>query len=137
MGTVLNFSPILMKVHTVTVGQYQNAGDGTGTDDIKVLSQVGHSLPPAEFNAHFDDSEDMLLGRGIFDGISVVSFRYRYNKEVCNYMPFVPYVRKPVFSWWDKFGTLISKFEEKWWDIDIKNITMSHCDQTKCIPNEN
>ena len=39
---------------------------------------------------------------------------------------------KPVFSGWDKFGTLISKFEDKWWDIDIKNITMSHCDQTKC-----
>ena len=40
---------------------------------------------------------------------------------------------KPVFSGWDKFGTLISKFEDKWWDIDIKNITVSHCDQTKCI----
>ena len=39
---------------------------------------------------------------------------------------------KPVFSGWDKFGTLISKFEDKWWDIDIKNITVSHCDHTKC-----
>ena len=38
---------------------------------------------------------------------------------------------KPVFSGWDKFGTLISKFEDKWWDIDIKNITVSHCDHTK------
>ena len=47
----------------------------TGTFDIKVLCQVGHPMPPAEFHAHFDDSEDMLLGRGVFDGISVVSFR--------------------------------------------------------------
>ena len=47
--------------------------------------------------------------------------------------PFIRYVGKPGFSGWDKFGTLISKFEDKWWDIDIKNITMSHCDQTKCI----
>ena len=39
---------------------------------------------------------------------------------------------KPVFSGWDKFGTLISKFEDNWWDIDIKNITVSHCDHTKC-----
>ena len=31
-------------------------------------------MPPAEFHAHFDDSEDMLLvlGRGVFDGIGVV-----------------------------------------------------------------
>ena len=36
---------------------------------------MGHPLPPAELHAHFDDSEDMLLGRGVFDGISVVSFR--------------------------------------------------------------
>ena len=42
---------------------------------------------------------------------------------------------KPVFSGWDKSGTLISKFEEKLWDIDIKNITVSHCDHTKCIIN--
>ena len=27
---------------TDTVGRYQNAGAGTGTLDIKVLSQVGH-----------------------------------------------------------------------------------------------
>ena len=40
---------------------------------------------------------------------------------------------KPVFSGWDKSGTLISKFEENYRDIDIKNITVSHCDQTKCI----
>ena len=49
--------------------------------------------------------------------------------------PFIRYVGKlgkPVFSGWDKFGTLISKFEDKWWDIDIKNITVSHCDHTKC-----
>ena len=47
--------------------------------------------------------------------------------------PFIRYVGKPGFSGWDKFGTLISKFEDKWWDIDIKNITVSHCDHTKCI----
>ena len=40
---------------------------------------------------------------------------------------------KPVFSGWDRVGTLISKFEYKSWDIDIKNITVSHCDHTKCI----
>ena len=39
---------------------------------------------------------------------------------------------KPVFSGWDKSGTLISKFKENYRDIDIKNITVSHCDQTKC-----
>ena len=32
-----------------------------------------------------------------------------------------------MFSGWDKVGTLISKFEEKYWDIDIKIITVSHC----------
>ena len=46
--------------------------------------------------------------------------------------PFIRYVGKPGFSGWDKFGTLISKFEDKWWDIDIKNIKVSHCDHTKC-----
>ena len=56
------------------MGRYQNSGAGTGTFDIKFLSQVGHPLPPAEFHAHFDHSEDMLLGRGIFDGIGVVIF---------------------------------------------------------------
>ena len=41
-----------------------------------------------------------------------------------------------MFSGWDKFGTLISKFEDKWWDIDIKNITVSLCDHTKCKAKE-
>ena len=41
---------------------------------------------------------------------------------------------KPVFNWWDKCGTLISKFEEKSWDIDIKKITVSHCDHIACSP---
>ena len=39
---------------------------------------------------------------------------------------------KPVFSGWDRVGTSISKFEDKYWDIDIRNITVSHCDHTKC-----
>ena len=56
------------------MGRYQNSGAGTGTFDIKFLSQMGHPLPPAEFQAHFDHSEDMLLGRGVFDGIGVVIF---------------------------------------------------------------
>ena len=47
-------------------------------------------------------------------------------------MAFCQICGEPVFSGWDKFGTLISKFEDKWWDIDIKNITVSHCDHTKC-----
>ena len=41
---------------------------------------------------------------------------------------------KPVCNGWDKGGTLISKFEEKFWDIDIKKITVSHCDHIACIP---
>ena len=40
---------------------------------------------------------------------------------------------KPVFSGWDRVGTSISKFEDKYWDIDIRNITVSHCDHTKCM----
>ena len=52
------------------MGRYQYSGAGTRTFDIKVPSQVGHPLPPAEFHAHLD--EDMLLGRGVSDGIGVV-----------------------------------------------------------------
>ena len=37
-----------------------------------------------------------------------------------------------MFSGWDKVGTLISKFEEKSWDIDIKKITVSHCHHIAC-----
>ena len=33
-----------------------------------------------------------------------------------------------------KVGQLISKSEEKLWDIDIKNFTVSPLDQIKCIP---
>ena len=65
------------------MGRYQNSGAGTGTFDIKVLSQVGHSLPPAEFHAHFNDSEDMLLGREV---IVLFSIRKRHYKEVCHYV---------------------------------------------------
>ena len=32
-----------------------------------------------------------------------------------------------------KVGQLISKSEEKLWDIDIKNFTVSPLDQIKCI----
>ena len=39
---------------------------------------------------------------------------------------------KPVFSGWDRIGILISKFEEKPWDIDIKKITVSHCHHIAC-----
>ena len=58
----------------VTVGQ-------SPWDDIKTLELgLGHlisksqvrwdtPLPPAEFHVKFDDGEDMLLGRGEFDGI--------------------------------------------------------------------
>ena len=65
------------------MGRYQNSGAGTGTFDIKVLSQVGHSLPPAEFHAHFNDREDMLLGREVFVFFSI---RKRHYKEVCHYV---------------------------------------------------
>ena len=79
------------------MGRYQNSGAGTGTFDIKVLSQVGHSLPPAEFHAHFNDSEDMRLGTEV----SVLfSFRKRHYKEVCNY------VRNGLLS--DMWGNLYS-----------------------------
>ena len=63
----------------------------------------------------------------------LLSFRKRHIKEVGNC------VRndhssdmwlKPVFSGWDESGTSISKFKENYWDIDIKNITVSHCDHT-------
>ena len=110
----------------------QNSGAGTGTLDIKVLRQVGHPLPPAEFHVKFDDGEDMLLGRGEFDGIRVVIIWKRYNQEVCKEWPFIDMWVNSVFSGWDRVGTLISKFEYKSWDIDIKNITVSHCDHTKC-----
>ena len=64
-----------------------------------------------------------------------LSLSKRHIKEVCNYIrnghSFDMWL-KPVFSGWDKSGTTISKFEEKYWDIDIKNITVSHCDHTKC-----
>ena len=53
------------------MGRYQNSRAGTGTFDIKVLSQVGRTpLPPVEFHEHF--GEDMLLGGGVFDGIGVL-----------------------------------------------------------------
>ena len=32
---------------------------------------------------------------------------------------------------------MISNFEEKSWDIDIKNITVSHSQNTKCTLNDN
>ena len=65
----------------------------------------------------------------------LLSFTKRHNKEVCYY------VRnghssniwvKPLCMCGTRFGTSISKFEDKYWDVDIKNITVSHCDQTKC-----
>ena len=65
------------------MGRYQYSGAGTGTFDIKVLSQVGHSLPPAEFHAHFNDSEDMLLGR---DVSVLFSLEKGTKKEVCTYV---------------------------------------------------
>ena len=39
---------------------------------------------------------------------------------------------KPVFSGGTRVGTLISKFEDNYRDIDIKHITVFHCDRTKC-----
>ena len=39
---------------------------------------------------------------------------------------------KPVFNGWDMVGTLISKFGEKFWDIDIEKITVSHCHHIAC-----
>ena len=47
------------------MGRYQNSGVGTGTLDIKVLSQVGHPMLLADTLVQFDDVEDMLLGRGV------------------------------------------------------------------------
>ena len=48
--------------------------------DIKVLSQVGHPMLPADTLVQFDDVEDMLLSRGVFDRMGVVK---RHNKKVC------------------------------------------------------
>ena len=78
-------------------------------------------MPPVEFHAHF--GEDMLLGGGVFDGIGVFFIILKSKKvqlrnmQLCKGCPFVRYVGKPVFSGWDKFGTMISKFKDKWWDI--------------------
>ena len=44
------------------MGRYQNSRDGTGTLDIKVLSQVGHPLLPADILVQFDDIADMPRG---------------------------------------------------------------------------
>ena len=65
--------------------------------------------------------------------LGLLSFRKTCNKDVWDYVwnGLLSNMWEPVFSGWDKFGTLISKFEDKWWDIDIKNITVSHCDHTK------
>ena len=51
----------------------------------------------------------------------------------CKQWAFIRYVCKAGFSGWDKVGTLISKFEEKSWDIDIEKITVSHCHHIACI----
>ena len=69
---------------------------------------MGHSLPPAEFHAHFNDSEDMLLVREV----SVLfSFRKRHYKEVCNYVR-------------NGFRLICGETCIQWvgqvWDIDIK-----------------
>ena len=53
------------------MGRYQNSGAGSGTFDIKVLSQVGHPLPPAEFHVKFDDGE---YTRGDQEGPSSVPY---------------------------------------------------------------
>ena len=39
---------------------------------------------------------------------------------------------KPRLSRWDRNGTLISKSGGKLWDIDIKNLTVSHCHHIAC-----
>ena len=54
------------------MGRYQNSGAETGTLDIKILSQVGHPLLPDDILVLFDDIADMLLGRGVIDGIGVI-----------------------------------------------------------------
>ena len=88
------------------MGRYQNSGEGTGTLDIKVLSQVGHPMLPADTLVQFDDVEDMLLGRGVFDGMGVVK---RHNKKVCKEWSFIQYVGKTCVQWVGQE-----------WDIDIK-----------------
>ena len=37
------------------MGRYQNSGVGTGTLDIRVLSQVGHPMLPPDTLVQFDD----------------------------------------------------------------------------------
>ena len=64
------------------MGRYQNSGVGTGTLDIKVLSQVGHPMLPADTLVQFDDVEDMLLGRGVFDGMGVVIICKKAQKSL-------------------------------------------------------
>ena len=63
------------------MGRYQNSGAETGTLDIKVLSQVGHPLLPADILVLFDDVEDIQLGRGVFDGMGVVIICKKVQKK--------------------------------------------------------
>ena len=76
---------VTLNLVTVTVapmGRYQNSGAKTGTLDIKLPSQVGHPLLPADILVQFDDVEGIQLGRGVFDGMGVVtSFVKRHNKK--------------------------------------------------------
>ena len=52
------------------------------------------------------DVEDMLLGRGVFDGMGVVK---GHNKKVCKEWSFIHYVGKTCVQWVGQE-----------WDIDIK-----------------
>ena len=63
---------------------------------------------PADTLVQFDDVENMLLGRGVFDGMGVEK---RLHKKVCTCKEwsFIQYVGKTCVQWVGQE-----------WDIDIK-----------------
>ena len=66
-------------------------------------------MPPAEFHAHFDDNEDMLLGTGVFDGIGLVIFQRKKKYATTKGMAFHPESWETCVQW---VGQV--------WDNDIK-----------------
>ena len=90
------------------------------------MSQVGHTqitfpIPP-------------LVSPSEFDEISVVFTLTRHNMIMYgsdgNFMPSMG--QNLGYKGGTGVGTLISKFDEKSWDIDIKNLTVSHSHEITC-----
>ena len=103
-------------------------------DDIKILGQrLGHLISNSEPGGTapsliFSSFRCSMLVQWLFSR-SAYSEHYlngvlallRSMLTVCKHWPFI------LICGWDRVGTLISKFAGKMWDIDIKEITVSHC----------